>query len=93
MARENTVGIRDLKNQLSRVVARVRLGREIIVTDRGAAVARLVPMGSGRGIDQLIAEGLVEAAPARRIPRRKRPRVRLRGRGPSIGAYVTDQRR
>ena len=94
MPRETTVGIRELKNQLSRFVARARRGQEITVTDRGAAVARLVPAGSGgRVIDQLIAEGLIERAPNRGAQRRKRPRVRLRGRGPTMAEYVADQRR
>ena len=93
MPREMTVGIRDLKNRLSRYVARVRRGQEVTVTDRGAAVARLVPVGSSRAMDQLIAEGLVEPSPTRRGRRRDRPRVRLRGRGPTMAAYVADQRR
>ena len=93
MARAMTVGIRDLKNQLSRFVARVRRGQEVTVTDRGAAVARLVPVGTSRAIDQLIAEGLVEPAPTRRVRRGERPRVRLRGRGPTMAAYIADQRR
>lgn len=93
MASETTVGIRDLKNQLSRFVALVRRGQELTVTDRGAAVARLVPVSSSRAMDQLIAEGLVEPAPNRRTRRGKRPRVRLRGRGPTMAAYIADQRR
>jgi prevent-host-death family protein len=93
MGRETMVGIRDLKNRLSRFVALVRRGQEVTVTDRGAAVARLVPVSSSRGIDQLIAEGLVAPAPTRRARRKKRSRVRLRGRGPTMAAYVADQRR
>jgi prevent-host-death family protein len=88
-----TIGIRDLKNQLSRFVARARRGQEITVTDRGAAVARLVPAGGSRVIDRLIAEGLVVPAPKRGARRRKRPRLRLRGRGPTMAEYVADQRR
>ena len=81
-----------MKNQLSRFVARVRRGQEFTVTDRGAAVARLVPVDSGRAMEQLITEGLVEPAPNRRTRRARRPRVRLRGRGPTMGAYVAHQR-
>ncbi|MGH7806360.1 MAG: type II toxin-antitoxin system Phd/YefM family antitoxin [Candidatus Binatia bacterium] len=94
MASGTTVGIRELKNQLSRFVARVRRGQEVTVTDRGAAVAKLVPLTSDhRAMDRLIAEGLVEPAPGRRTRRTRGPRVRLRGRGPTLGAYVVDQRR
>jgi antitoxin (DNA-binding transcriptional repressor) of toxin-antitoxin stability system len=38
-----TVGIRELKNGLSRYVREVRAGEEILVTDRGAVVAELRP--------------------------------------------------
>jgi prevent-host-death family protein len=87
------VGIRELENQLSRYVARVRRGEEIVVTDRGSPVARLVPMRAGSDpLAALIAEGLVEP-PERRRSRRRQHRVRLRGRGPSMAAYVARGRR
>ena len=91
MPKVATVGIRTLKNQLSRFVDRVRRGQEITVTDRGAAVARLVPADARRVLDDLVAEGIVKLAPRRRRP--ARARIRLRGRGPSMAEYVTDQRR
>ena len=93
MASETTVGIRDLKNQLSRFVAQVRQGQEVMVTDRGVAVARLVPVDTSRALDQLIAEGLVEPAPTRHARRGERPRARLRGQGPTMAEYIADQRR
>ena len=36
-----SVGIRELKNRLSEYIRMVRLGEEILVTDRGEAVAEL----------------------------------------------------
>ena len=57
------VGIRELRADLSRFVKRVRKGEEIVVTDRGKAVARLVPLEGERTIDRLIREGLVTPAP------------------------------
>lgn len=57
------VGIRELRADLSRFVKRVREGEEIVVTDRGTAVARLVPLEGERTIDRLIREGLVMPAP------------------------------
>jgi prevent-host-death family protein len=57
------VGIRELRADLSRFVRRVREGEEIVVTDRGRAVARLVPVDGERTIDRLIREGLVIPAP------------------------------
>lgn len=42
---ENVVGIRDLKQNASAVVARVRAGDSLLVTDRGVPVARIIPIG------------------------------------------------
>jgi prevent-host-death family protein len=58
------VGIRELRADLSKWVARVRGGDEVVVTDRGAPVARLVPAKGETTIDRLIREGRV--IPARR---------------------------
>jgi prevent-host-death family protein len=63
------VGVRELRNHLSRYLDRVRDGDELVVTDRGHAIARVVPVGSVRVLDQLIAEGVVTPA------RQKRGRV------------------
>lgn len=59
------VGIRELRADLSRFIKRVRSGEEVVVTDRGKAVARLVPLDGERTIDRLIREGLVTPAPNR----------------------------
>ena len=39
------VGIRELKTHLSRYVKEVKDGDEILVSDRGKIVARIVPLG------------------------------------------------
>lgn len=39
------MGIRDLKQNASAVVARVRAGDSLVVTDRGVPVARIIPLG------------------------------------------------
>jgi len=57
------VGIRELRNNLSKYLERVRGGEEVIVTDRGTAVARVLPVGTERVLDRLIAEGAVTPAP------------------------------
>lgn len=88
------VGIRELRNGLSRYVARVRRGEEIVVTERGSPVARLVAETAGHDpLAALIAEGLVEPPQRRRSRRPQQRGVRLRGRGPSMAGYVTRQRR
>jgi prevent-host-death family protein len=38
-------GIREARQNLSALIAEVQKGREILITDRGRAVARLVPPG------------------------------------------------
>jgi len=59
------VGICELRAQLSRWVRRARAGEEIIVTDRGKPIARLVSVAGERKIDRLIREGVVIPAPRR----------------------------
>lgn len=60
------VGIRELKQNASEVVARVEAGEEITVTNRGRPVARLLPHACQprrSRLEELIARG--EATPAR----------------------------
>jgi prevent-host-death family protein len=83
------VGIRDLRDNLSRYIDRVRGGDELVITDRGSAVARLVPVEGGRRLDRLIAEGVVTPATKRR---RTRPARRVKARG-NVSDLVAEQRR
>lgn len=55
-------GIRDLRNHLSKYLAAVRAGEEIVVTDHGRAIARVIPLEQPRPLDRLIAEGAVTPA-------------------------------
>lgn len=56
------IGVRELNQNTSQVLARVRQGETLEVTDRGRAVARLVPVGRGLSLlDQLVAEGRATA--------------------------------
>jgi prevent-host-death family protein len=73
------VGIRELRADLSGWVKRVREGDEVVVTDRGKAVARIVPLDGERKIDRLIAAGIVQAAPSRRRGVLRKP---IKGAGP-----------
>jgi prevent-host-death family protein len=83
------VGIRELRRQLSDYLGRVRAGDEVIVTDRGTAFARIVPITGGRAIDRAVAEGLVTPAPK---STRSRPSRRVRG-GGTVSELVAEQRR
>jgi prevent-host-death family protein len=82
------VGIRELRNHLSRYLDRVRDGDEVVVTDRGRAIARVVPAGGERVLDRLIAEGIV--TPARQP---KRPAARPINTKGTVSDLVADQRR
>jgi prevent-host-death family protein len=57
-----TVGIRELRDGLSRYLATVRSGRTLTVTDHGRAVARIVPVDQPSTLERLISEGLVQPA-------------------------------
>ena len=83
------VGIRELRDNLSRYLNDVRAGGELVVTDHGRAVARIVPINQPRLLDQLIADGLV--APAAE-PNRTRPDRPIAASGP-VSPLVADQRR
>lgn len=58
------VGVRDLKARLSDYLSRAARGEEIVVTDRGRPIARLVPYGEASAVEQGIEEGWIE--PSRR---------------------------
>jgi prevent-host-death family protein len=45
MADAHTVGLRDLRHHTSEVLARVRHGETIDVTEHGRLIARIVPVG------------------------------------------------
>lgn len=74
------VGIRELKQNASAVVAEVANGDYVTITDRGRPVAMLVPIKSSR-VEELIAAGL--ARPALRSLRDLPPaKPRRRGQRP-----------
>lgn len=66
MYMSNTVGIAELRQNLSKYLRRVERGERLIVTDRNRPVAELGPPSTpGAELDRLIAEGRV-STPARR---------------------------
>jgi prevent-host-death family protein len=86
---EVEVGVRDLKNNLSRYLDGVEEGVAVLVTDRGRPVARITPIGVERTIDSLIAQGIVTRASLGKQPA---PTRRIRARQP-VSPLVGDQRR
>lgn len=59
----NTVGIRELRQQASRVLKRVVAGEVVEITEHGHPIARIVPLRPGV-LDQLAAEGRATQASA-----------------------------
>lgn len=84
MARE--IGIRELKTHLSRYVKEVKRGDEILVSDRGKIVARMVPVGDTseearvrNALLKLSAEGKIILPRIRRRASHAGRRVKVKG--------------
>jgi prevent-host-death family protein len=86
-----TVGIRELKNNVSKIVERVEAGETITVTRRGEPVARLMSATIPAGLAAMIADGTVKPPSngKRFIPKP----VKLIGPGPTASEYVSEGRR
>ncbi len=70
-----TVGIRELKAKLSEYVSRAANGEQIVVTDRGRPVARLVGLGEASMIERGIEEGWITPASRARLQPAQRSRA------------------
>lgn len=82
------VGVRELRDHLSRYLAQVQDGEEVVVTDHGRPVARLVGMSKENVLERLIAEGVVTRA---KEPHRSLPRKLIKATQP-ISPLVSEQR-
>jgi prevent-host-death family protein len=71
-----TIGLRELNQNPSKAVARVRAGHSVIVTDRGRPILRMVPEPSGERtlLQELVVQGLAEP-PAERGMRPVEPEL------------------
>ena len=69
MYMSRTVGVAELRQNLSRYLRRVENGERLLVTDRNRPVAELgPPSSSGADLDRLIAEGRVSRPTRRGLP-------------------------
>jgi prevent-host-death family protein len=89
-----SIGIRELKRGLSGYLAAVKDGEEIVVTDRGQPVARIVreprrATSLAQALGRLVAEGVVS------LPTRNRPTLAKAARvgGKRMSEIVTENRR
>jgi prevent-host-death family protein len=84
------IGIRELRAGLSRWIEQVRAGEELIVTDRGTPVARVIPIDRPRAYERLIAAGLITPPRVGRHDRHRPTPVPADG---PVSDLVADQRR
>lgn len=61
------VGIRELRQNLSRYIERVKTGEALVVTERGREVARLVPAGASADRYVEVAERFGATVPVARL--------------------------
>lgn len=85
------VGIREFRDHLSRFVQAAQSGRDVVITDHGRPVARLIGVDEyPPGLQRLISQGLAEPPTMPKEPARARPPVKARG---SVSDFVAEQRR
>ena len=83
------VGIRELRQNASAVLRRVVAGETVEVTDRGRAVARIVPIHEASRLEQLQAEGRASGATGDVLD--VKPMSRTRGK-PLLSKILDDMR-
>lgn len=84
-----TVGVRSLKQNASAVVADAASGEIVIITDRGRAVAQLIPLPASR-VEALVAAG--RARPPKRSLADLGPAPRRRRGAPSLSSLLVEIR-
>ena len=85
------VAVSRLRAHLREVLERARAGEDVVVTERGIPVARVVGLDTAPLIERLTAEGVIARPESTDRPgARDRPRVRAKG---SVADLVGEQRR
>lgn len=85
------VPVTELRAHLSEWLDRVRAGDEVVVTDRGVPVARLLGLSATATLQRLTAEGVIGrdvSAPRPTATGRSRPRPRR-----PVSDIISEQRR
>lgn len=85
-----TVGIRDFRRHLGAYLQRVKDGEDVVITDRGKIVAKVVPVDRMSKREELIARGVI--TPAKR-PRRPTDVERLVAAEHPLSEEIIRQRR
>ncbi|MEY8015675.1 type II toxin-antitoxin system Phd/YefM family antitoxin [Mycobacterium servetii] len=85
----DSIGIRELRQNASVWIAKVKAGLTVQITDRGRPVARLVPITPAEQVrDQLIAHGRLIPAAAPRVPLDRADLIE----GPPLSSILDEQR-
>ena len=84
------VGVRELRDNLSKWIGRAKRGQDILITERGKPVARLTRVEESPALERLIAKGIV--TPARHPKTRIRRGDLIKTKG-SVSDLVKEQRR
>jgi prevent-host-death family protein len=90
-AREMDVAVTELRAHLSEWLERARGGTELVITDRGVPVARLLGLTTTAALERLTADGVIGRPAAAQRPRASgsaRPRPRR-----PLAEIVSEQRR
>lgn len=84
------VAVSELRAHLSHYLDRVREGDDVVITDRGMPIARLLGLTAATTLERLAADGIIAraTAPRPRASGQRRPRSRR-----PIADLVSDQRR
>ena len=90
-----SAGIKEVKNNLSRFLARVKDGEEVLITDRGSPVARIVKENREdralrAALGPLIRKGLI-SLPSRRVLRDREAPLKVSGK--PVSEMVVEDRR
>ena len=85
------VGVREFRSELKRWLDTVQRGEDVVITERGRPVARLIKATASRRLDELIAAGIVTPAKSAKRPSSSYPRVKSpQG---TVSDLVIEQRR
>ncbi len=86
-----TAGVAELKARLSEYLGRVRGGSEILVTERGRPIARIVPVEAPGDLAELEREGIVRVGPMQ-LPRELLDSEPPRMDGPGLTEALLEER-
>ncbi len=91
----HVAGIKEIKNNLSRYLAKVKSGEEILITERGKPVARIIKENEGSrstraALSLLIQKGLI-TLPTQSLPRENLSPIKVSGK-PASKMVIEDRR-